>query len=244
MENKQINDYPDYTIYEDGRIYSLKQNKFLKPVLSGGYSHVKLYGKINKTCNINRLVLEHFREAEIKTKHILHLDGDKQNNNVLNLKYCTFRDLLNTEKIRSKGKKRTWIISPKDKVEAYKYYIQYIQPKELSAYIRVLKHRVEYLIIKERWVSKLDLTMYETAFKSYCNGKKPIEIMNEFGWSARTYNKAFNSVRKQLIIDIMEDVKNGQLTYNYIPFNIKPTVRKKTMVSSLKGWKKYKESFM
>ena len=58
----EINNYPDYLIYEDGRVFSKKSNKFLKPFTNSRcYYRVKLCknGKM-KDYHIHRLIAEHY----------------------------------------------------------------------------------------------------------------------------------------------------------------------------------------
>ena len=55
---KPIPDYPDYMIYDDGRVWSNKTNKFLKPNNVGrGYLTVELFNNSgSKRLLIHRLV--------------------------------------------------------------------------------------------------------------------------------------------------------------------------------------------
>lgn len=107
MKGKQIEQYPNYSIEEDGTVYSYAQNKpkILKPrVVSQskkGYLQVSLY---NKDCKRNskgnllpdqiylhRLVWEVFNGPIPKTKEIDHIDGDTRNNHISNLQLVTRR---------------------------------------------------------------------------------------------------------------------------------------------------------
>ena len=85
--------YPDYEIYEDGRIYSYKSNKFLKPFLTNtGYLMVHLYsgGKRNRI-HVHRLVASAFIPNPKDYPIVNHKDEDKTNNRVSNLEWCTHR---------------------------------------------------------------------------------------------------------------------------------------------------------
>ena len=87
----EIQGYPNYLVYDDGRIFSKQTNIFLKPSKNkGGYYHVGL-SKNNKakTFRIHRLVGLHYL-PKVQGKDIIdHIDGDKINNHVNNLRWTT-----------------------------------------------------------------------------------------------------------------------------------------------------------
>jgi hypothetical protein len=80
-----------YIVYEDGRIWSIRKNTFLKPQDNGtGYLKVSL--RIgNKSVNryIHRLVAEAFIPNPNNYPEVNHIDADKTNNDVNNLEWCT-----------------------------------------------------------------------------------------------------------------------------------------------------------
>lgn len=88
-----------WLVYEDGKIYSLKTNKFLKPGLSSnGYMNVFL----DKQRTVHRVVVEAFLgESNLQVDHI---DGNKLNNNLENLEYVTPKE--NSQ--RANNKKVIW----------------------------------------------------------------------------------------------------------------------------------------
>ena len=87
-----IEDYPSYEVYDDGRVYSHKRNKFLKPVKNNsGYETVNLYngsGKERRACSIHHLVAESFVKNPNGYTEVNHKDGNKQNNYYKNLEWC------------------------------------------------------------------------------------------------------------------------------------------------------------
>lgn len=75
-----------YRIYSDGRIYSHKTNRFLKPQPSGNYLSVNVNLKFTK---IHRLVAEALLPNPKNKEQINHIDGNKFNNNLNNLEWCS-----------------------------------------------------------------------------------------------------------------------------------------------------------
>jgi hypothetical protein len=78
-----------YTIYSDGKVYSNKTKKFIKPHIENGYYRIGLYidGK-PKTYKLHRLIGECFIEKPDGKNQINHKDCNKLNNDVSNLEWC------------------------------------------------------------------------------------------------------------------------------------------------------------
>lgn len=86
-----IKNYPGYFIDEEGEVFSTKSNKVLSTHIdSWGYRFVTLHscGK-GKCIKIHKLVAETFIGDRPEGLQINHRDGNKLNNNVNNLEYCT-----------------------------------------------------------------------------------------------------------------------------------------------------------
>ena len=97
--------YPDYLIYNDGKIYSKKTNKFLTPFKkSTGYYAVNLYNFNGepKMFFVHRLVAEAFLENPNNYNNINHKDEDKSNNSLSNLEWCdhSYNENYGTKKQR------------------------------------------------------------------------------------------------------------------------------------------------
>lgn len=91
MELRQT-EYEGYQISNDGRVWSNKSNKFLKPSLDkDGYLKYGLSiggGKV-KTVFSHRLVAQAFIPNPNNLPQINHKDENKLNNNVENLEWCS-----------------------------------------------------------------------------------------------------------------------------------------------------------
>lgn len=89
----KFRDYSNYEIYSDGRIWSYKSNKFLKPsTLPNGYQKVNLVDNDGKMKNyyVHRIVYESVtREPIPEGMQINHLNEDKTSNFFENLELMT-----------------------------------------------------------------------------------------------------------------------------------------------------------
>jgi len=85
----EIIDYPNYLIYDDGRVYSKYTKKFLKPVLHKmGYYKIILYKDTKrKDFLIHRLIALHYISLVDGKNQVDHIDRDKTNNDISNLRW-------------------------------------------------------------------------------------------------------------------------------------------------------------
>ena len=92
-----INGHEDYTISSDGKVFSFKSVKFLKPSDNGlGYYQVQLSKEGAVKCvYLHRLVAEHFIDNKYNLPQVNHKDFNKSNNCVDNLEWCTAKENSN-----------------------------------------------------------------------------------------------------------------------------------------------------
>mgnify|MGYP003661560943 CR=1 FL=1 len=108
MRFKEIQGYPNYLIYEDGRVWSKGGRRwkegFLHPVVNkGGYSVINLSkeGKI-KMFLIHRLVAINFIPNPENKPCVDHKDNIRTNNKLSNLRWVTVKE-NNMNSLKSKG---------------------------------------------------------------------------------------------------------------------------------------------
>lgn len=90
---RTIKSYPNYEVSSDGRVRNRKTGRVLKPgINTNGYPVVVLSNeeKKHQTKTVHRLVASTFYDClDADSKVIDHIDGNKQNNHISNLEFCT-----------------------------------------------------------------------------------------------------------------------------------------------------------
>lgn len=92
---KDIKDFEGlYQITDEGQVYSLRSNKYLKLRKDkDGYLLVNLYkDKKSYTKKVHRLVAEAFLDNPENKKEINHIDCCRDNNSVSNLEWATRKE--------------------------------------------------------------------------------------------------------------------------------------------------------
>ena len=103
----EINDYSNYLIYDDGRVYSKNRKRFLIPCLRKNYLRVGLSNSENrKWFLVHRLVALHYIPNPNNYPEVDHIDMDKSNNNLNNLQWATSKmNKVNRKEVTNTGEK-------------------------------------------------------------------------------------------------------------------------------------------
>ena len=91
---KPIKNYEDiYEVSDCGDVKNIKLNKILKQTPRNWYLRVSLNrNSYEKKCSVHRLVAEAFLPNPNNYEQVNHIDGDKSNNNINNLEWCTCKE--------------------------------------------------------------------------------------------------------------------------------------------------------
>ena len=104
MRQIDIKGFENYQITDDGRVWSKKRNKWLKtPNSDSGYPQVNL-GR-GKHFKVHRLVAEAFIDNPENKPCIDHINGNREDNRVENLRWCTQKENNNFPNAKENKKK-------------------------------------------------------------------------------------------------------------------------------------------
>ena len=159
---KDIVDYEGlYQISNLGRVKSLKFNKekLLKPVKRNGYHRFIFYKDYSKTFSLHRLLMLTFKPEEYFEGAVInHIDGDKLNNNLDNLEWCTSKEnskhACGLGLINSKGKNNKSAKLTQNEVIQIrsKYKNKHFNQRELSKNFNVTILTINRIINNKTWV--------------------------------------------------------------------------------------------
>ena len=152
---KTIEDNQDYEISNLGNVRNKKTNKILTHTLTTtGYYEVKLNGKHYK---IHKLIALYFIDNPCNKKCIDHIDRNKLNNDITNLRWCSSSEnCKNKTKKDGCSSKYTGVAKYRNKYESY-------------IWDNYKKHRIGYFNTEEEaynkrkeYIESLNNTFYNT----------------------------------------------------------------------------------
>ena len=91
---RKIEDFDNYSVSSFGRIRNDITKRILKPGTNkGGYYYVILYqNNKKKMFLVSRLVAIYFITNPMNKKCVDHIDHDRKNNRIFNLRYATYQE--------------------------------------------------------------------------------------------------------------------------------------------------------
>jgi hypothetical protein len=151
----EINNYPNYLIYEDGRVFSKKNNMFMKISKINDncrYNRVGLHKNNKQTpLSIHRLVAEHYIPNPENKPVIDHIDRNRLNNHKSNLRWVTIQENCLNRGTR-KNQKHKWIYKRDknfvfERKQNYKIYKRFKTLKESLCYKYIFLLKIKSNII-------------------------------------------------------------------------------------------------
>jgi len=87
----EIQNYPNYLIYNDGRVFSKKNKRFLNPYKTKlGYLHIDLFNEEGrKVLKVHRLVAMHYIPNPENKPQVDHINRIRDDNRVENLRFVS-----------------------------------------------------------------------------------------------------------------------------------------------------------
>jgi phosphotransferase system IIB component len=156
MEWKIIKDYENYMISNTGLVKDSK-NKIIRPAIHNGYYRIDLFkNDKRKHFKVHRLVCEAFIENPEKKPDVDHINHNKLDNNINNLRWCT-----NTENSRNRKVLKTNKLGIKGVYEKNNRFIACIGLNNKTIYLG------SYKTLKE--ASKVRKEKARELFKEFCN---------------------------------------------------------------------------
>lgn len=107
--------FDNYYITKDGTVINKKNKRIVKQRIEiNGYVRVGIYkNSIQKMMFVHRLVAETYIPNPDNKPQVNHIDGDKQNNHVSNLEWCTASE--NFTHARETGLYKGWTVESRKK---------------------------------------------------------------------------------------------------------------------------------
>lgn len=212
-----------YLITETGRLFRyLKTKAYPKELALSvdtyGYKVCRLsYNYVTRYVAVHRLVAEAFLPNDENLATVDHIDEDKQNNHVSNLRWCSAADNVKYYIQNNAADYRTKLHKDRsDKLKKLELLLK-LKTAEISKLEKELKNRTEQLSKAETALAKLIEIESQRLTQPYCgyldiSGSKFVsvdEMVNVVGKPITVNGIAFNSCGSAATYIVAEELKLG-----------------------------------
>lgn len=188
---------PNYLIFEDGRVYNKKTDKYLKGfVTNDKYKRYYLYDENGKMISYlaHRLVYMHFKPYK-EGMFIVHNDGDRLNNDISNLTFINQHELNKDDKPKRK---------PFTKEEIIKHKINNIDNSVLLLADKILNNKdsLEKAFYKEILLSIVKQNKIEEQIKDVITALELSLLKNEEQIKTDSIKRKIRRIRDRFMYGI------------------------------------------
>lgn len=150
-------DIGQYIVYGNGRVWSKRGSKFIKPMLINDYCYVR-YGSIRKS--LHRLIAETFIVNPDNLPQVDHINNDKLDNRVENLQWITLEDnirkayrdnLIPKHKLGVKGEHNHQSKLTNEEARRIKYELSRLSDTEVAKMFNVSQSTISRIRNSKAW---------------------------------------------------------------------------------------------
>ncbi len=214
----RMEDFKNYSITKDGKVWSKKTKRFLKQTLCNGYYVVK--NSESKTRYVHRLMAITFLDNKNNVNIVNHIDGNPLNNNINNLEWITQKDNINKSTKDTSHKRRVIQFDTEGKIITTHNSIS-----EAGKSVNLTRHAINKVCLNINKTAGGYTWKYEdeTFMYNYVNLESAIKIIGYDNYYVFREGLIYNKQRKSFLKPVLN--KSG---YSYV-----------TLCSSVEGKKNW-----
>ncbi len=179
-------------VSQSGAVFSVVAGKFLKPTERNQVKPETEY------LSVPKLVLEAFANEPYRNGHIIHIDGNKENLNVENLKYTR---IFPTDRKPDPVNREHLLLVIRCYVRVNESY-NVKDSFQTGIYLKMITGRRLFFELNKE-LKHIDV------FQSYINGDNASKTAKKYGLTALDRAVIINMFINMLITEILKDIENG-----------------------------------